>query len=75
MVVGLGNDEIGYQMPEEKFNPSCFACFTWILLGNDDACPLADTLDCGTVFQNNIGPGADPQLQALFEELLEEVAD
>src|SRR6185369_4521658 len=23
-LVGLGNDEIGYQMPAAKFNPSCF---------------------------------------------------
>ncbi len=72
-VAGLGNDEIGYQMPAEKFNPSCFLCFREVLFGNEDKCPILSTLDCGTVFINNIGPGADQQFQSLFEEMLDEL--
>jgi hypothetical protein len=73
-VAGLGNDEIGYQMPAAKFNPSCFECFLYILFPNPNLpCPLASTLDCGTVFQNNIGPGADQQFQPLFEEMLDDL--
>jgi hypothetical protein len=72
-VAGLGNDEIGYQMPAAKFNPSCFECFLFVLFGDPNDCPLSATLDCGTVFQNNVGPGADQQLQPLFEEMLDEL--
>jgi hypothetical protein len=72
-VAGLGNDEIGYQMPAAKFNPSCFECFLYVLFGDENDCPLRDTLDCGTVFINNIGPGADQQFQPLFEEMLDEL--
>ena len=70
-VVGLGNDEIGYQMPAEKFNPSCFLCFNYNILGVDPegTCPQ-ETNDCGTVFVNNIGPGTDTQLQQIFTNLL-----
>ena len=71
-VVGLGNDEIGYQMPEEKFNPGCFLCF----LENtgqadpEGMCPGDMWNDCGTVFQNNIGPAVDPVLQGVMNDLL-----
>lgn len=70
-VVGLGNDEIGYQMPQAKFNPSCFLCFQYNISGEDPGgqCPQA-TNDCGTVFVNNIGPGADPQLEGIMQGLL-----
>jgi hypothetical protein len=73
-VVGLGNDEIGYQMPASKFNPSCFACSIEVLTGNEEACDFYDTLDCSTVFINNIGPSADPQLREAVGAALEEVA-
>jgi hypothetical protein len=72
-VAGLGNDEIGYQMPAEKFNRSCFECFLAVFLGDEESCPLFSTLDCSTVFINNIGPGADQQFQPLFEEMLDEL--
>lgn len=72
-VAGLGNDEIGYQMQEAKFNPSCFICFAEVLFGNEEACPVLETLDCGTVFQNNIGPMADPQLQSVAADLLDQL--
>lgn len=70
-VVGLGNDEIGYQMPAEKFNPSCFLCFRYNISDEDPdgECPQ-ETNDCGTVFVNNIGPGADPQLEGIVGGLL-----
>jgi len=73
-VVGLGNDEIGYQMPEAKFNPSCFLCFNLNVFDVDplDECP-EETNDCGTVFQNNIGPGADPLLEGTMFDLLTEL--
>jgi hypothetical protein len=73
-VVGLGNDEIGYQMPAAKFNPSCFLCFTFNITGVDPqgTCPQ-ETNDCGTVFVNNIGPAADGQLQDIMTDLLAEL--
>ena len=75
-VVGLGNDELGYQMPAAKFNPSCFLCFRYNISGEDPdgECPQA-TNDCGTVFVNNIGPGADPQLEGIVGGLLADLND
>lgn len=75
-VVGLGNDEIGYQMPAEKFNPSCFLCFRLNVFGSDPdgLCP-EETNDCGTVFVNNIGPGADGQLGGALGGLLADLND
>jgi hypothetical protein len=69
--VGLGNDEIGYQMPEAKYNPSCFACVLFVATGVPEACPAAATLDCSTTMQNNIGPGADPELQDRIGALID----
>lgn len=74
-IVGLGNDEIGYQMPQEKFNPGCFLCFSLNVFGSDpdNECPGEEWNDCGTVFVNNIGPQADPQLQDAVDEVLAEL--
>lgn len=77
-MLGLGNDEIGYQMPVAKFNPSCHECVTYVIFDNTENCPIAiaigeDAVDCGTVFQNNIGASADPQLQAVMEGLLDQL--
>ncbi|HVH07464.1 MAG TPA: neutral/alkaline non-lysosomal ceramidase N-terminal domain-containing protein, partial [Myxococcota bacterium] len=77
-VMGLANDEIGYQMPAEKFNPSCHACAAFVILGNDADCPIAqelgvDVVDCSTVFMNNIGPMTDTQLQGVFGGLIGEL--
>lgn len=77
-VVGLANDEIGYQLQEAKFNPSCFVCVISILVGMPEQCPIAqelgiDVVDCGTVFQNNLGPGADPLFQSEMGALIEAV--
>lgn len=76
-IVGLGNDEIGYQMPVAKFNPSCELCAIYIITqGDADNCPVTlalgeDAVDCGTVFQNNIGPQADPLLQGKIDGVLD----
>jgi hypothetical protein len=76
-IVGLGNDEIGYQMPVEKFNPSCHLCALYIITqGDADNCPVTlalgeDAVDCDTVFQNNIGGQADPQLQGEMNAVLD----
>lgn len=77
-LVGLGNDEVGYQMPAAKFNPSCFACALDILFGDVSDCPLYaavgdEVVDCSTVFENNLGPSADPLLQAEMAAVLEVV--
>lgn len=77
-MLGLGNDEIGYQMPTAKFNPSCHECATYVIFDNTANCPIAlaigeDAVDCGTVFQNNIGASADPQLQGVMEALLDQL--
>jgi hypothetical protein len=69
-VAGLGNDEIGYQMPRAKYNPSCHQCWTFVIGEHESDCPLAATLDCSTVFQNNIGDLADPQLEGVMLGLL-----
>jgi hypothetical protein len=74
-VLGLGNDEIGYQMPQEKYNPSCVECAIYILYDNLAACPIyvelgPDAVDCSTVFQNNLGPNADPLLAGEMEAVI-----
>jgi hypothetical protein len=76
-VLGLGNDEVGYQMPQAKFNPACHACAPYVLLGDTADCPIAQELgeeivDCDTIFINNIGPSADPLLQGRMNTLLDE---
>jgi hypothetical protein len=77
-VMGLANDEIGYQMPAAKFNPSCHECAAFVLFGNEEDCPIAQELgvevvDCSTVFENNIGPATDTQLQGVFGGLIGEL--
>jgi len=76
-IVGLGNDEIGYQMPVAKYNPACNLCAVYIITqGDADNCPVTlalgeDAVDCGTVFQNNIGGQADPLLQGEMNAVLD----
>jgi hypothetical protein len=77
-VLGLGNDEIGYQMPAAKFNPSCHECALYVAYDNTAECPIAlalgeEAVDCGTVFFNNIGPGSDALLQGHMQTLLDAV--
>jgi hypothetical protein len=81
-ILGLGNDEIGYQMPAEKFIPGCFECGL-IALGDINQCPFYRDFYsklppqgrigvCDTIFQNNIGPEADPLLQGYIGGLLDQ---
>ncbi|RIK98389.1 MAG: hypothetical protein DCC71_21010 [Proteobacteria bacterium] len=77
-LLGLGNDEVGYQMPAEKFNPSCHECFSFVVFGDVADCPIAqalgeDAVDCDTIFINNLGAGADGVLQGEMRALLEEL--
>jgi hypothetical protein len=80
-IVGLGNDELGYQMPVEKFNPSCHLCAIYVLLDLGlENCPVAqaigeDAVDCSTVFSNNVGGQADPLLQGFMNDLLDELGE
>ncbi|MEO2167350.1 MAG: hypothetical protein ABGY42_04390 [bacterium] len=76
-VIGLGNDEVGYQMPEAKFNPTCFLCFQVNIGGVDTegTCPGEEWNDCGTVFQNNIGPAVDPVFQGVMNGLLADLGN
>ena len=59
LIIGLGNDEIGYQVQVEKFDPSCSICAPFILAGVPQFCPIPNP-DCSTVFQNNVGVQLDP---------------
>lgn len=69
-IVGLGNDHIGYQVPEDKWDPSCFACFNYVLTGFEDQCPV-QPIDCSTVFQNNVGPQVSPTVTDALVPLLD----
>lgn len=74
-IIGLGNDEIGYQLPTEKWNDSCHACAPFVLGGVPQFCPLYPNIDCNTVFQNNVGADVDPTITAALEPLLDELHD
>jgi hypothetical protein len=70
-IVGLGNDHIGYQLPSEKFDPSCSLCAPFILAGVSQLCPLFPNIDCNTVFQNNAGPDVDPRVTDAMHEAID----
>ncbi len=74
-IVGLGNDEIGYQLPAEKWDDSCHACAPFVLGGVPELCPLAPDIDCNTVFQNNVGQEVDPSISAALEPVLDALHD
>jgi hypothetical protein len=65
-IAGLGNDEIGYQVPFAKWDDSCHACASYILLGVPQFCPLFPNIDCNTVFNNNVGQQVDPSVSEAF---------
>ena len=69
-IIGLGNDEIGYQLPAAKWNDSCHACFLFVLAGLPAACPI-QPIDCSTVFINNVGRDVDPAVSGALIPLLE----
>ncbi len=72
-LIGLGNDEIGYQLPADKWDDSCHACAPFVLGGVPELCPLAPNIDCNTVFQNNVGQEVDPTISGALEPLLDEL--
>lgn len=60
-IVGLGNDEIGYQLPKAKWDDSCHACAPYVIAGLGDFCPV-QPVDCSTVFENNVGQEVSPSI-------------
>lgn len=72
LVIGLGNDEIGYQVQPEKFDPSCNICAPFILAGVPQFCPVPNP-DCSTVFQNNVGIALDPVISSAVMQATQEV--
>jgi hypothetical protein len=73
-IIGLGNDEIGYQLPAAKWDNSCHACAPYILGGAVAFCPEFPP-DCNTVFQNNVGADVDPAVSAAIIPLIDDLHD
>ena len=71
LIVGLGNDSIGYQLQAEKWDDSCHACAPFILAGVPQFCPLFPAIDCNTVFQNNIGTDVDPAVSGAMKQAVD----
>jgi len=69
-IIGLGNDEIGYQLPAPKWDDSCHACAPFILGGVPQLCPI-QPIDCNTVFQNNVGADVDPAVSGALNPLID----
>jgi hypothetical protein len=74
-IIGLGNDEIGYQLPADKWDNSCHACAPYILAGVPQFCPLFPAIDCNTVFENNVGADMDPAISGALNPLLDALHD
>lgn len=70
-IAGLGNDQIGYQVPFEKFDPSCQICAPFVLGGVPQFCPLFPNIDCSTVFQNNVGEDVSPKVTGAIHEAID----
>jgi hypothetical protein len=74
-IIGLGNDELGYQLPSDKWDDSCHACAPFILAGAPQLCPLFPNIDCNTVFQINVGAEMDPAISGALNPLLDGLHD
>jgi len=72
-IAGLGNDEIGYQVPFAKWDNSCHACAGYILAGIPQFCPLYPNIDCNTVFENNVGQQVDPGVSQAFDQAVDDL--
>jgi hypothetical protein len=70
-IAGLGNDQIGYQVPFEKFDPSCHICAPFVLGGVPQFCPLFPDIDCSTVFQNNVGADVSPKVTDAIHQAID----
>jgi hypothetical protein len=68
-IAGLGNDEIGYQVPFAKWDDSCHACASFLILGLP--CPFFPAPDCNTVFQNNVGRDVDPAVSGAMQDAID----
>jgi len=66
-IAGLGNDEIGYQVPYAKWDNSCHACAPFVLAGIPQFCPV-QPIDCSTVFENNVGQQVDPEVTGALQQ-------
>jgi hypothetical protein len=73
VIVGLGNDHIGYQVLKSKFDRSCMLCAPYVLAGVPQFCPLYPDIDCSTVFQNNVGPELSPRVSGALMPLIEQI--
>lgn len=71
-IVGLGNDHIGYQVPAGKWDNSCHACASFVILGVPQLCPLYPNIDCNTVFSNNVGQQVDPSVTNALLPLIDQ---
>jgi hypothetical protein len=71
-IAGLGNDEIGYQVPFAKWDNSCHACAPYILGGVPQFCPI-QPIDCNTVFENNVGQQVDPSISDAFDQAVDDL--
>jgi hypothetical protein len=69
-LIGLGNDEIGYQLPKAKWDDSCHACAPYVIGGVEDLCPV-QPIDCNTVFSNNVGREVDPTISGALLPLID----
>jgi hypothetical protein len=70
-IAGLANDEIGYQVPFAKWDDSCHACASYIIVGAPELCPLFPNIDCNTVFENNVGRQVDPTVTDAIHEAID----
>jgi hypothetical protein len=73
-IIGLGNDEIGYQLPAAKWDDSCHACASYRILGVPQLCPT-QPIDCNTVFENNVGQQVDPTISGALLPVLSSLHD
>jgi len=71
-IAGLGNDEVGYQVPFEKWDDSCHACAPYVIAGFPQFCPI-QPIDCNTVFQNNVGQQLDPGITEAFTQAVDDL--
>src|SRR5262245_7953039 len=71
LIAGLANDVIGYQVPFAKWDNSCHACASYIILDMPQFCPLFPNIDCNTVFQNNVGQQVDPSVSGAVQQAID----
>lgn len=69
-IAGLGNDHIGYQVPEAKWDNSCHACLPYTLAGVPQFCPV-QPVDCSTVFRNSVGQQVDPRVSDALSQAID----